>query len=83
MKSHAIKKSSFTLPPSEVSRVNRLKKRLRLKSNTAVVRRALSDLEARVDRNLLREQFQQASLIVRESHLKEMAELDHLAGEGL
>lgn len=83
MKNAANKKSSFTLPASEVSRVSRLKKRLGLRSNTAVVRRALSELETRVDRRELRKQFQEASQLVRSSNQKDMDELDLLAGEGL
>ena len=83
MKNVADKKSSFTLPASEVSRVTRLKRRLGLRSNTAVVRRALSELETRVDRSILRKQFLESSELVRTANQSDMEELDLLAGEGL
>lgn len=83
MKSSVNKKSSFTLPASEVLRVSRLKNRLGLRSNTAVVRRALSELETSVDRSLLRKQFRESSQLVRKANQSDMDELDLLAGEGL
>ncbi len=83
MKNSVQKKSSFTLPASEVTRVHRLKRRLGLRSNTAVVRRALSELERGVDRNSLRKQFQDASLIVRDANQEDLKEMDFLAGEGI
>jgi len=83
MKNSTIKKSSFTLPATEVSRVTRLKKRLGLRSNTAVVRRALSELETRVDRRILREQFRESSKLVQKANQRDMEELDSLAVEGL
>jgi len=83
MKSSAQKKSSFTLPAAEVSRVNRLKRKLGLRSNTEVVRRALADLENSMDRNHLRKQFQEASLLTRQVNREDYQELDGLAGEGI
>ena len=76
-------KSSFTLPPSEVSLVARLKRRLHLASNTAVIRKALLDLQAKVERQQLREQFRSASKMVLKVNREEMEALDHLAGENL
>lgn len=83
MKKSTLKKSSFTLPATEVSRVVRLKKKLGLRSNTEVVRRALSDLETSMDRIQLRKQFQEASSLVREANREDLRELDTLAGEGI
>lgn len=83
MRKMAIVKSSFTLPPQEVSLVVRLKKKLHLPSNTAVVRRALMELEKRSEREELRRRFREASRLVRSSAKKEMKEMDHLAGEGI
>jgi hypothetical protein len=83
MKSLIGKKSSFTLPGAEVSRVSRLKRRLGLRSNTAVVRRALTELENSMDRNHLRKQFQDASALVRDVNREDLRELDALADEGI
>lgn len=83
MKSNALKKSSFTLPSSQVSLVLRLKKTLHLKSNTEVVRRALQELQKKVERQSLREQFLEASKTVREANREDLQELDQLADEGL
>ncbi|MCC7343618.1 MAG: ribbon-helix-helix protein, CopG family [Deltaproteobacteria bacterium] len=83
MKSSVQKKSSFTLPAAEVSRVNRLRRKLGLRSNTDVVRRALTDLENSMDRNQLRKQFQEASSLTRQVNREDYQELDGLAGEGL
>jgi hypothetical protein len=83
MKTLVRKKSSFTLPFSEVSRVSRLKRRLGLRSNTAVVRRALSELETSIDRDHLRKQFRDASSLVREVNREDLVELDALTGEGI
>ena len=81
MKSNA--KSSVTLPAEDLRRVRRLKERLKLKSNVAVVREGLRVLEELSDRQALREEFRKASLATRQSVLQELEELDHLAGEGL
>lgn len=83
MRSSSLKKSSFTLPPDEVKRVNRLKKRMGLKSNTAVVRKALSDLESKIDQDWLRKEYERASRLVRDSNQNEMKEWDLLCDEGL
>ncbi|MBI2346437.1 MAG: hypothetical protein HYV03_06070 [Deltaproteobacteria bacterium] len=83
MKKSAAVKSSFSLPPQEVSLVNRLKKRLHVHTNTAVVRLALLDLQKKVEREELRKQFLEASQIVRTANRQEMVSLDRLAGEGL
>jgi len=83
MRQSALAKSSFSLPPAEVKTVARLKKELGLSSNTSVVRLALQDLQKKVERGRLREQFRSASLTVRETNRQEMEELDLLANEGL
>lgn len=76
-------KSSVTLPPDDLRRVKRLKARLKLSSNVAVVREGLRVLEEISDRDALREEFRKASAETRQSLQKELEELDHLAGEGL
>lgn len=76
-------KSSITLPADDLRRVKRLKERLKLKSNVAVVRKGLRMLEEASDREALREEFRKASLATRRVLLEELNELDHLAGEGL
>lgn len=78
-----LRKSSFTLPPSEVSKVLRIRKRLSLKSNTAVIRRALHLLEEKMDREMLRAQFHRASRIVVERNAQDMKEMDLLSDEGI
>lgn len=76
-------KSSITLPAEDLRRVQRLKERLKLKSNVAVVREGLRVLEEVSDREALREEFRKASLATRQPLVEELEELDHLAGEGL
>ena len=76
-------KSSFTLPPEEHARVLRLKRQLRARSNTEVIRRSLHLLEESLSRDALRKVFHRAAERVRESSTEAMEELDHLAGEGL
>ena len=83
MKKHAAAKSSFTLPPEEHARVLRLKRRLRARSNTEVIRRSLRLLEESLSRDALREAFREAAARVRKSSLEAVKELDHLAGDGL
>jgi hypothetical protein len=83
MKKHAAGKSSFTLPAEEHARVLRLKRRLRARSNTEVIRRSLALLEASLSRDALREAYRDAAKKVRESSREAMRELDHLASEGL
>lgn len=63
--------------------MNRLRRKLGLRSNTDVVRRALTDLENSMDRNQLRKQFQEASSLTRQVNREDYQELDGLAGEGL
>jgi hypothetical protein len=83
MKKHAPAKSSFTLPPEEHARVLRLKRQLRARSNTEVIRRSLRLLEDSLSRDALRESFREAANRVRESSKEAVRDLDHLAGEGL
>lgn len=83
MKSNAIAKSSFTLPADEVPLVLKLKKRLKLKSNTEVIRKALRALNEQLDRRALKERFAEASRIVAEANSEDYRELDLLSGEGV
>lgn len=76
-------KSSVTLPKDALERVLRLRRRLRLASNVEVVRRGLQLLEEKTEREALRAAYAKASLATRKATLAELAELDHLAGEGL
>ena len=76
-------KSSITLPPKELRLVLALKANLGAKSNVEVVRRGLRLLQQVTDRERLREAYRQASLATRETLVKEMDEMDHLAAEGL
>jgi Arc/MetJ-type ribon-helix-helix transcriptional regulator len=76
-------KSSITLPPAEFRRVRVLKSRLKLKSNVEVVRQGLRLLEETTEREALRDAYRRASLATRRHGRAELAELDHLAGEGL
>ncbi|MFI5401553.1 MAG: hypothetical protein ACHQ1G_01355 [Planctomycetota bacterium] len=76
-------KSSITLPPKELMLVLELKAKLGADSNVEVVRRGLRLLEEATDRKSLRESYRRASMATRESLVKELDELDHLAGEGL
>jgi Arc/MetJ-type ribon-helix-helix transcriptional regulator len=83
MKSHTARKSSFTLPPAEHAQVLRLRRLLKARSNTEVIRRSLRLLEESVSREALRRQFREASVRVRSSTLEAIRELDPLVGEGL
>jgi len=83
MKQSALKKSSFTLPRAEIPLIKNLRKRLKLHSNTEVVRLALKELSLKFDREQLRQSFREASTLVQKANAKEMAELDQLAGEAL
>ncbi len=83
MKSNTAGKSSVTLSAAEHAQVLRLRRLLKLRSNTDVIRRSLKLLEEAVTREELRRQFREASARVRSSTLEEMRELDDLAGEGL
>jgi Arc/MetJ-type ribon-helix-helix transcriptional regulator len=76
-------KSSITLPPEELRVVLALQARLRAKSKVEVVRRGLRLLRDATEREALREAYRRASRATRASLTSEIAELDHLAGEGL
>ena len=76
-------RTSITLPPEDVALIERLKHRVGAKTNVAVVRRALCLLETTTDRDQLRRAYREASNATRESLAHKMADLDHLAGEGL
>lgn len=81
MKSNAIKKSSFTLARSEVPLVNKLRIRLKFKSNTQLIRFAIKSLNDRLDRDVLREEFVRASALVKESNAQEYDELGDIEDE--
>jgi len=83
MKAHASAKSSFTLAPADHARVKRLRRVLKARSNTEVIRRSLKMLEESVAREELRRQFREAAARVRSSTLEEMKELDGLVADGL
>lgn len=76
-------KSSITLPPAEFQLVRSLKIRLRLKSNVEVVRSGLRLLAETTEREALREAYRKASRATRAATRAEIADLDHLTGEGL
>ncbi len=65
MKSNTAGKSSFTLAAKEHAQVRRLRRLLKARSNTEVIRRALKLLEESVSREELRRQFREASARVR------------------
>ena len=75
--------SSITLPAAEVALIDRLKPRVGAKTNVAVVRRALRLLESTTDRDELRRAYREASNATREASAADLADLDHLAAEGL
>lgn len=83
MKAHTSRKSSFTLPAAEHAQVLRLRRLLKARSNTEVIRRSLRLLEESVSREELRRQFREASSRVRSSTLEAMRQLDPLIAEGL
>lgn len=83
MKSNTARKSSFTLPAAEHAQVLRLRRLLKARSNTEVIRRSLTMLEESISREALRRQFREASARVRSSTLEAIRELDLLNGEGL
>jgi hypothetical protein len=76
-------KSSITLPPEELRVVLALQAKLKARSKVEVVRRGLRLLRDVTEREALREAYRRASRATRESVSRELAELDHLAGEGL
>ncbi|HLF56484.1 MAG TPA: hypothetical protein VI942_06530 [Thermoanaerobaculia bacterium] len=81
MKSHT--KSSITLPPEELALVVDLQRKLKAKSKVEVVRRGLRLLRDVTERESLRQAYRSASQATRASLAAELAELDHLSGEGL
>ncbi len=76
-------KSSITLPAEELRLVRSLKAKLKVRTNVEIVRRGLRLLQATTDRAALQEAYRRASKAVRAATRKEIAELDHLSGEGL
>lgn len=76
-------KSSITLPPEELRLVVALQARLKAKTKVEVVRRGLRLLKESTDRESLRQAYREASAATRASMDAELAELDHLASEGL
>jgi hypothetical protein len=76
-------KSSITLPPEELKLVTKLQKQLKARSKVEVVRRGLRMLHDATERSALRDAYREASLATRKSLAMELAELDHLADEGL
>jgi hypothetical protein len=83
MKSHASAKSSFTLAPAEHAQVKRLRRLLKARSNTEVIRRSLNVLEESLSREELRKQFREAAAKIKSSTLEELRELDGLVADGL
>ncbi len=83
MKSRTAAKSSFTLAPAEHAQVRRLRRLLKARSNTEVIRRSLTLLEESVSREQLRRQFREASARVRPSTLEAIRDFDPLASDGL
>ena len=80
MKANA--RSSITLPAAEVALIERLKPRVGVKTNVAVVRHALRLLESTTDRDELRRAYREASNATREALAADLADLDHLGGRG-
>jgi Arc/MetJ-type ribon-helix-helix transcriptional regulator len=83
MKPNTAGKSSFTLAPADHAQVQRLRRMLKARSNTEVIRRSLRLLEESLSREELRRQFREASARVRASTLAAVKELDPMVGEGL
>ena len=83
MKNHASAKSSFTLAPAEHAQVKRLRRLIKARSNTEVIRRSLNLLEESLSREGLRRQFREAAARVKSSTLEELRELDGLVTDGL
>jgi hypothetical protein len=81
MKSSSIGKSSFTLTSADHAQVRRLRRLLKARSNTEVIRLSLKLLEDSVSQEQLRRQFREASARVRASTLDAVQELDPLAGD--
>ena len=83
MKCNIADRSSFILTPADRAQVLRIRRMLKARSNTDVIRRALRLLEESVSREELRRQFHEASARVRSSTSMAVKELDPMAGEGL
>ena len=83
MKNNTTVKSSITLPPAELEIVNQLMVQLKAKSKVEVIRRGLMLLKDMCDAKLLKEQFRNASLLVRDANKEDYKELDRLSDEGL
>lgn len=81
MKSHTLKKSSYTLPPEDVKRVLKLKKHLKMVSNTQVMRLALIKLEQSIDLEWLKQEFKKAADVVKKGNSEEFAELGDIEAE--
>ena len=75
-------KSSITLSPAELALVLDLQAKLKA-SKVEVVRRGLRLLQEVTDRESLPEAYRRASAATRSSLAADLAELDHLAAEGL
>lgn len=76
-------KSSITLPANELQMVEKLQKRLKMKTKVEVIRRGLKLLNELSERESLREQYRLAALAVSTQTQAELAELDDLTNEGL
>ncbi|NMC62449.1 MAG: hypothetical protein GYA55_04705 [SAR324 cluster bacterium] len=76
-------KSSITLPRNEHAIMVSLMKKLGAKSKVEVIRRGLMLLKEQLEADLLREQFRNASLLVRDKNKIDYEELDLLTGEGM
>jgi Arc/MetJ-type ribon-helix-helix transcriptional regulator len=76
-------KSSITLPLKELELVEGLIKSLGAKSKVEVIRRGLYLLKSQTDREALRAAYSEASRKARKSIPADLAELDHLSGEGI
>jgi hypothetical protein len=83
MKADAAGKSSFTLAPAEHAQVRRLRRLLKARSNTEVIRRSLTMLEESLSREDLRRRFREASKLVRASTLEGIKDWEPLNDEGL
>lgn len=76
-------KSSITLPPNELQMVEKLQKRLKMKTKVEVIRRGLSLLNEQTERAILRERYKTAVEAVKHGLEAELEELDPLTDEGL
>ena len=76
-------RSSITLPVEELRLVTRLRRRLRAKTNVAVVRSALRLLDETTSREQLRQAYRAAAARVRASTIEERGDLAGVDREGL